>query len=142
MHADGHPCEPVCSADRCYYKQLSIQSPARPSRATCRRNQSRAHFSFTRWDAETFDSCTFPRICECCSLRRTAAWQPATAATAAAAAATAHAAGSSVDAAAACRAEPLQQWELEMPEGKEVECLIDRLKVRLHAAFSHTGAPF
>lgn len=24
--------------------------------------------------------------------------------------------------------EPLQQWELEMPEGKEVECLIDRLK--------------
>ena len=25
-------------------------------------------------------------------------------------------------------AEPLQQWELDMPEGKEVECLIDRLK--------------
>ncbi|KAL4446282.1 hypothetical protein ABPG77_003089 [Micractinium sp. CCAP 211/92] len=25
-------------------------------------------------------------------------------------------------------AEPLQQWELEMPEGKEVECLINRLK--------------
>ncbi|EFN56519.1 hypothetical protein CHLNCDRAFT_51491 [Chlorella variabilis] len=24
--------------------------------------------------------------------------------------------------------EPLQQWELEMPPGKEVECLIDRLK--------------
>lgn len=25
-------------------------------------------------------------------------------------------------------AEPLQQWELDMPEGQEVECLIDRLK--------------
>ncbi|KAL4423794.1 hypothetical protein ABPG75_001095 [Micractinium tetrahymenae] len=30
--------------------------------------------------------------------------------------------------------EPLQQWELEMPEGKEVECLIDRLKEHFASA--------
>ena len=28
-----------------------------------------------------------------------------------------------------CRDEPLQQWEQELLPGKEVECLIDRLKV-------------
>lgn len=48
----------------------------------------------------------------------------------AAAAGSGSATGSTACTASACRSEPLQQWELEMPEGKEVECLIDRLKVR------------
>ena len=36
-----------------------------------------------------------------------------------------------------CRAEPVQQWSLDLVPGKEVECLIDRLKARGSAGASH-----
>ncbi len=38
-------------------------------------------------------------------------------------------------------AEPLQQWELDMPEGQEVECLIDRLKASRPAACHAPARP-
>lgn len=37
------------------------------------------------------------------------------------------------------RSEPLQQWELDMPPGKEVECLIDKLKVHFLGEGKHRG---
>lgn len=37
-------------------------------------------------------------------------------------------------------AESLQQWELEVPEGQEVECLIDRLKAST-GLLPHCGSP-
>lgn len=40
----------------------------------------------------------------------------------------------------ACRrSEPLQQWEQELIPGKEVECLIDRLKVRAGKPLGHSN---